>query len=96
MINIFMSIRKETWEASRGQTSRTQISAALAGVSIENPGNSFEFLGPHTQRMSMGCLGKSPEIARGSTSARIETVCSQAYGGGSTCESVIGNESHKN
>ena len=41
VVNVFLHIPNETWETFRGQTSISQISAALAGISIENPGNSF-------------------------------------------------------
>jgi response regulator RpfG family c-di-GMP phosphodiesterase len=51
VVTVFRNIPYETWEAFRGQTSTMQISAALAGISIENSGNSFEFAGPHTERM---------------------------------------------
>jgi response regulator RpfG family c-di-GMP phosphodiesterase len=48
VVNAFLQIPNETWETFRAQTSTMQISAALAGVSIDNSDNSFGFVGPHT------------------------------------------------
>ena len=50
VVNVFLHIPHETWETFRDQTSTMQISAALVGDSTKNSGNSFEFVGPHTER----------------------------------------------
>jgi response regulator RpfG family c-di-GMP phosphodiesterase len=49
VVSVFLSIPNETWEAILRQASTIQISAALAGFSIENPGSSVEFVGPHPE-----------------------------------------------
>jgi response regulator RpfG family c-di-GMP phosphodiesterase len=49
VVSVFLSIPNETWEAIGGQTSTMQISAALAGFSIENPGSPVELAGPHSE-----------------------------------------------
>src|SRR5579863_33928 len=41
VVSAFLSIPSETWEAFRGQTSKAQLSAALAGSFIEHPHDSF-------------------------------------------------------
>jgi response regulator RpfG family c-di-GMP phosphodiesterase len=50
VVSVFLHTPNEAWEAFRGQTSTMQISAALAGLSIENSCNSYEFVGPQTER----------------------------------------------
>ena len=49
VVSVFLSIPNETWEAIGGQTSTMQISAALAGFSIQNPGSPAELAGPHSE-----------------------------------------------
>jgi response regulator RpfG family c-di-GMP phosphodiesterase len=49
VVNVFLSIPSETWEAIRGQTSTMQINAALAGISTDNPGSSVELVGPQVE-----------------------------------------------
>jgi HD-GYP domain-containing protein (c-di-GMP phosphodiesterase class II) len=49
VVSVFLSIPNEVWEAIRGQTSTIQISAALAGISVNNPGSSVELVGPHAE-----------------------------------------------
>jgi cyclic di-GMP phosphodiesterase len=46
VVSVFRSIPNETWESIRGQTSTMQISAALAGISTNNPGGSAQLASP--------------------------------------------------
>jgi HD-GYP domain-containing protein (c-di-GMP phosphodiesterase class II) len=48
VVDVFLHIPTETWETFRDQTSTMQIHSALAGVSAEHSGNSFELFDPHT------------------------------------------------
>jgi cyclic di-GMP phosphodiesterase len=49
VVSIFLGIPNQIWETVREQTSTMQISAALAGIPIDNPSNSVEFVGPQTE-----------------------------------------------
>ncbi len=49
VVSIFVGIPNQAWETIREQTSTMQISAALAGIPVDNPSNSVEFVGPHTE-----------------------------------------------
>ena len=46
VVNIFLGIPDETWQAIRQQTSISQISAALSGISIDKPGSLADVLIP--------------------------------------------------
>ncbi len=43
VVRVFLSFPNETWQAIRVQASTIQLSAVLAGISIEHSGSSFEF-----------------------------------------------------
>jgi HD-GYP domain-containing protein (c-di-GMP phosphodiesterase class II) len=49
VVRVFLSIPRETWEAIREQPSDRHLSAVLAGMSIESPGDRVEVIGLHTE-----------------------------------------------
>lgn len=49
VVDVFLSIPNETWQAIREQTPTIQISAALAGIFIDNPGTPAELVSPHVE-----------------------------------------------
>jgi response regulator RpfG family c-di-GMP phosphodiesterase len=46
---VFLSTPNESWEVIREQTPTLQVSAAIAGISIETPHGSAEFVGTHAE-----------------------------------------------
>jgi len=46
---VFLSTPNESWEVIREQTPTLQVSAAIAGISIETPRGSAEFVGTHAE-----------------------------------------------
>jgi response regulator RpfG family c-di-GMP phosphodiesterase len=46
---VFLSTPNESWEAIREQAPTIQVSAAIAGISIEDPCSSSEIVGTHAQ-----------------------------------------------